>query len=232
VQALRRSAAPNSQICSGTGLTARAVWRCCTCEQNNYQAALVRAVLTTHLAVGPQQSRLTLRSSGPPPAWHLAREAVQVIIRLAGQAPHRRRPLTSNVRPHQKLVLADAALRVVGFQMQTRSCSWKPLFAPGQAVNSCIAKPDEQMHCRRSLSAPSRLAGLAQAARPLAGGSPDFARGRAVQTGRSVAALANHGYVWYESEHANQGHTLSLRGCAAPVLMSASNPWLGQLTFA
>jgi hypothetical protein len=30
----------------------------------------------------------------------LAREALQVIIRLAGQAPHRRPPLSSNVRPH------------------------------------------------------------------------------------------------------------------------------------
>ena len=44
--------------------------------------------------------RLTLRSSGPPPAWHLARDPVQVIICLAGQAPHRRGPLSSNVRPH------------------------------------------------------------------------------------------------------------------------------------
>ena len=42
---------------------------------------------------------LTLRSSGPPPAWHLAREPVQVIIRFAGQAPTRRGPLSSNVRP-------------------------------------------------------------------------------------------------------------------------------------
>ena len=43
---------------------------------------------------------LTLRSSGPPPAWRLAREAMQGIIRLAGQAPRRRCPLSSNVRPH------------------------------------------------------------------------------------------------------------------------------------
>jgi hypothetical protein len=41
----------------------------------------------------------------------------------------------------------------------------------------------------------SHLLGLAHAARPLAGGSPDFARGRAVQTGRSVAALSNQGYA-------------------------------------
>ncbi len=37
---------------------------------------------------------------GPPPAWHLAREALVLIIRLAGQAPSRLRPLSSNVRPH------------------------------------------------------------------------------------------------------------------------------------
>ena len=35
---------------------------------------------------------LTLRWSGPPPASRLAREALTVIIRLAGQAPSRRRP--------------------------------------------------------------------------------------------------------------------------------------------
>jgi hypothetical protein len=48
----------------------------------------------------------------------------------------------------------------------------------------------------RSLSSFSRLVGLAQAARPLAGGSPGFARVRAVHTGRSVAALSNHACVW------------------------------------
>ncbi len=37
---------------------------------------------------------------GPPPAWHLAREALWSIVRLAGQAPFRLRPLSSNVRPH------------------------------------------------------------------------------------------------------------------------------------
>ena len=43
---------------------------------------------------------LTLRSSGPPPAWHLGREASQLILRLAAQAPTRRGPLSSNVRRH------------------------------------------------------------------------------------------------------------------------------------
>ena len=45
-----------------------------------------------------EQCALTLRSSGPPPGWHLAREASWFIIRLAGQAPTRWGPLSSNVR--------------------------------------------------------------------------------------------------------------------------------------
>jgi hypothetical protein len=50
-----------------------------------------------------QERGLTLRSSqGPPPAWHLAREAPGLSIRLAGQAPCRFRPLSSNVRPHKQ----------------------------------------------------------------------------------------------------------------------------------
>jgi hypothetical protein len=42
----------------------------------------------------PQRCGLTLRSSGPPPARHLGREAASVIIRLAAQAPSRRVPLS------------------------------------------------------------------------------------------------------------------------------------------
>ncbi len=41
---------------------------------------------------------LTPRSSGEPTACRLAREAVLVIIGLAGQSSHRRLPLSSNVR--------------------------------------------------------------------------------------------------------------------------------------
>jgi hypothetical protein len=48
---------------------------------------------------------LTLRSSGEPPAWHLARDAPLVILRLAGQAPCRRLPLSSNVRRRMPEVL-------------------------------------------------------------------------------------------------------------------------------
>jgi len=40
----------------------------------------------------------------------LAREPVKVIIRLAGQAPSRRRPLSSNVRPHDHLQMTNATV--------------------------------------------------------------------------------------------------------------------------
>jgi hypothetical protein len=46
----------------------------------------------------PQACCLTGRSSGPPPARHLGREALWFIIHLAAQAPRRFRPLSSNVR--------------------------------------------------------------------------------------------------------------------------------------
>ena len=62
---------------------------------------LVKRVVGRMPAFEHMQCGLTLRSSGRAPAWHLAREAIQVIIRLAGQAPHRCPPLSSNVRPHE-----------------------------------------------------------------------------------------------------------------------------------
>jgi hypothetical protein len=59
-----------------------------------------------------RQGRLTLRSSGLPPARHLARAPVQVIIRLAGQAPSRRQPLSSNVRAHSRTTEPSNVARV------------------------------------------------------------------------------------------------------------------------
>jgi hypothetical protein len=54
---------------------------------------------TRRLAAVHKQCCLTLRSSRPTPAWHLARRPVWFIIRPAGQAPSRRGRLSSNVRP-------------------------------------------------------------------------------------------------------------------------------------
>ena len=56
---------------------------------------------------------LTLRSWGLPPARHLARVAVVLIIGLAGQAPSRRQPLSSNVRPHKCRLVRSSALMPV-----------------------------------------------------------------------------------------------------------------------
>ena len=59
--------------------------------------------------VGPavrNECALALRSWGLPPARHLARVAVVLIIGLAGQAPSRRQPLSSNVRAHSNPHLA------------------------------------------------------------------------------------------------------------------------------
>jgi hypothetical protein len=56
-------------------------------------------------------------------------------------------------------------------------------------MNRCIVKPEEQMHCQRSLSALSYLVGHAQAARPLAGSSSLAVLGRS-QNLQNVLALA------------------------------------------
>ena len=48
------------------------------------------------------QRGLTPRSTRGPAAGHLAREALLVILRLAGQASHRWPRVTSNVRPHSQ----------------------------------------------------------------------------------------------------------------------------------
>ena len=56
---------------------------------------------SSRLALLSPSRRPNHHSSGPPPACHLARAAIQVIIRLAGQVPSRWRPLSSNVRRHQ-----------------------------------------------------------------------------------------------------------------------------------
>jgi hypothetical protein len=53
----------------------------------------------------PIRCRLTLRSSGPPPAERPGREASSGIIRFAARVPCRRCPLSSNVRRHLELSL-------------------------------------------------------------------------------------------------------------------------------
>lgn len=55
------------------------------------------AVPSGHVVGKAKQCGLTSRSSGEPPACHLAREAQLVILHLAGQPPRRCLPLNSNV---------------------------------------------------------------------------------------------------------------------------------------
>ena len=60
---------------------------------------------------GGPRCGLTLRSSGPPPASHLGREAPWSMLRLAAQVPSRWGPLSSNVRPRSKLQASAPATR-------------------------------------------------------------------------------------------------------------------------
>ena len=68
---------------------------------------------------------LTLRSSGHAPARHLGREALRSIIRLAAKLPHRRVPLSSNVRPHRRHSASNEA-----------SSQRRPVRAPSSARSS------------------------------------------------------------------------------------------------
>jgi hypothetical protein len=83
---------------------------------------------------------LTLRSSGVPTARHHAREVLKVFLRLAGAAPHRRPPLSSNVRAHQDAVAMNPTtihlhayagrengLMIIGSTAALRElgCSWR-----------------------------------------------------------------------------------------------------------
>jgi hypothetical protein len=78
---------------------------------------------------------------GPPPVWHLAREALAVIIRFAGQAPYQLRPLSSNVRPHQPtlLCLVDNAVQL-GPSIHRMPTMLKPdLASLPRAIQACCA---------------------------------------------------------------------------------------------
>ena len=127
-----------------------------------------------------QQCALTLRSSGPPPAWHLAREPVILIIGLAGQAPTRRGPLSSNVRQHTEamMVLAVAAgaavaakdkmplrPRLVGHSKQTQR--------PRSSATVAASSTQHVGSASRRRIQPSRTAPqLSQSVGPPYGGSP------------------------------------------------------------
>jgi hypothetical protein len=82
---------------------------------------------------------LTLRSSGPPQARRLGREAVRHIIRLAAQAPCRWCPLSSNVRPARSLRGSCSGVskqRAHGQQNASAAC---PLPAAARTIPTTIS---------------------------------------------------------------------------------------------
>ena len=83
--------------------------------------ALPRKARLHGLKVPKTRCGLTLRSSGPPPARHLGREAASYIIRSAAQAPCRWQPLSSNVRRHRHLPCVTRKASLVIERIYTRS---------------------------------------------------------------------------------------------------------------
>ena len=109
----------------------------------------------------PQACCLTHRSSGQPPASHLARAALTVIIRLAGQAPFRRPPLSYHVGPHREPHALLSALGVRCFR-DHKFCRLRLRHAaPSQAHNGAsrrrAAPGSESVKALRAASA--RLVG-------------------------------------------------------------------------
>ncbi len=71
--------------------------------------------------------RLTNRSTGPTAAYRLAREASSLILRLAGQAPCRAGPVSSNVRRRplsRSLALTMQVLPRMSPPASVPCCSW------------------------------------------------------------------------------------------------------------
>jgi hypothetical protein len=135
------------------------------------------------------------------------------MFRYVGQAGGG--PLMSNVRPHRNYLALNAAFGGAGFKTLVRSAAFdrddfkwvEAQHHRGTDTTSVATAGAPRTDLGffglrpRSLFSASRLVGLAQAARPLAGGSQMFGRDQAAQTGSSVAALRNYGRVWYEIEH-------------------------------
>jgi hypothetical protein len=95
--------------------------------------------LQTFKLLSATQCCLTLRSSGPPPARRLGREAVRHIIRFAAQAPCRWCPLSSNVRPARSLRGSCSGVskqRAHGQQNASAAC---PLPAAARTIPTTIS---------------------------------------------------------------------------------------------
>ena len=109
-------------------------------------AAQVIACLATALAC-TKHCCLTLRSWGLPPARHLARVAVVLIIGLAGQVPSRRQPLSSNVRRRRWRRAFKSASSPSSRLAHAVSASLLPSFtACAPACSSCCCCASRLMH--------------------------------------------------------------------------------------
>ena len=123
---------------------------------------------------------LAFRSSGPPPAGR-ARQGEK---HPPGPAS-RWRPLSSNVRPHVNTNLADTFFGASGY-VAAEFEHWHRVASPGiQAlclvlsklqVCCAVSETQSQMAWQHSMSATNLPSKLAQAARPVAGGSPSAVR--------------------------------------------------------
>ena len=102
---------------------------------------------------------LTLRSSGPPPARRLGREALRVIIRLAAKPPCRWRPLSSNVRPQRS---SRASVTRSQEQMQFKLRARRDIRPVRREVNAGSQAP----HAVKSRSDPSSMSIAAHAGHP------------------------------------------------------------------
>jgi hypothetical protein len=114
--------------------------------------------------------------------------------------------------------------------MRSRLCAGMYWFV--SVARHRAAEPQGRALFQRSLSALYRLAGLAQAARPLAGGSPNHVRGLALRHG-SIGCPAHALTPRLARVHASQPGLGSVaQSCVPLVPVPASTPWLGHISFA
>ena len=88
---------------------------------------------------------LTPRSSGAPPACKQARSAVRSIFRSPGLLASRRRPLSSNVRPHEMPTPPAARMPQIQSPQIPLSCSSRPRRAR-QSTSCSGSQLSHQLH--------------------------------------------------------------------------------------
>ena len=153
----------------------------------------------------------------------MARAPASIIIRFAGQAPHRRPPLSSNVRPHDTHSMSSREFsRHCQERMQMLAphfwaCSW-----PATDMKAASPRPNRTSN---NLNREFCASPLAQAARPSAGCSPWDVR---AQDQENCRRASRHAHEFWPKNHfirhygkpiqaAAAGAQCSLRLCASEV---------------